>query len=219
VRPVGTCEGGPGRAPAASVADVTDNAHRTRPRLAATLLVVSLAALGCSASGATGSTGATASPKQALRSLARVWTSGHLPADGDGSSPFDTSRPTIHHLDPDLLEAVQAAARDAQDDGVPMAVTSGWRSRAHQQRLLDEAVRKYGSEEEALRYVSTPDRSAHVTGDAVDIGPTEADDWLSRHGTDYGLCQVFANEAWHFELATSPGGECPSMYPDSSYRS
>jgi len=101
---------------------------------------------------------------------------------------------------------------------VGLLVTSGWRSKAHQQRLFTEAVSKYGSEEEALRYVSTPDRSAHVTGDAVDIGPTDADDWLIQHGADYGLCQVFANEIWHFELATTPGGECPEMYADSSRR-
>ncbi len=122
------------------------------------------------------------------------------------------------HLDPDLLAAVEAAAHDAQQDGVTLVITSGWRSRAHQQRLLDEAVTKYGSEEAARRFVSTPDSSAHVTGDAVDIGPTAADDWLSRHGAAYGLCQVFANEIWHFELATTPGGQCPEMYPDSSYR-
>lgn len=97
-----------------------------------------------------------------------------------------------------------------------MVITSGWRSRAHQ-RLFAEAVSRYGGEQEALRYVSTPDTSAHVTGDAVDIGPTDADDWLSRHGADYGLCQVFANEIWHFELATTPGGSCPDMLPDSSY--
>ncbi|MFC7496505.1 MULTISPECIES: M15 family metallopeptidase [unclassified Nocardioides] len=127
-------------------------------------------------------------------------------------------RRTIAGLDPDLLTAVQAARRDARDDGVRMVVTSGWRSPAHQQRLFDEAVLGYGSEEEASRWVSTPDTSAHVTGDAVDIGPRDADHWLSQHGSDYGLCQVFANEVWHFELATTPGGTCPDMLPDSSSR-
>ena len=100
-----------------------------------------------------------------------------------------------------------------------MVVTSGWRSQAHQQRLYEEAVSKYGSEGEASRWVSTPDTSAHVTGDAVDIGPTVAADWLSQHGADYGLCQIFANEIWHYELATTTGGQCPDMLPDSSYRS
>ena len=32
---------------------------------------------------------------------------------------------------------------------------------------------KYGSEAEAARWVATPDTSAHVSGDAVDIGPSE----------------------------------------------
>jgi LAS superfamily LD-carboxypeptidase LdcB len=79
-------------------------------------------------------------------------------------------------------------------------------------------VAKYGSEEEARRYVATPDTSAHVTGDAVDIGPTEADSWLSQHGADYGLCQTFANEIWHYELATTPGGLCPAILADGTSR-
>lgn len=138
---------------------------------------------------------------------------------GNGThSPFDLDDPTVARLDPDLLAAVQAAARDASADGVRLWITSGWRSRAKQQSLLDAAVSRYGSLEEALRHVSTPDTSAHVTGDAVDIGPTEADDWLSRYGAQYGLCQSFANEIWHFELVTDPGTSCPEPIPDSSYR-
>lgn len=140
------------------------------------------------------------------------------PSRGAAGEPFNLAEPTIGKLDPDLLAAVQAAARDARDDGVAMRITSGWRSREHQQRLYDEAVARYGSEEEARRYVATPDTSAHVTGDAVDIGPTDADVWLIEHGADYGLCQTFANEIWHFELATEPGGTCPAMLPDGSSR-
>ncbi len=78
---------------------------------------------------------------------------------------------------------------------------------------------RYGSEDEARRYVATPDSSAHVTGDAVDLGPTDALSWLSQHGADYGLCQTFANEMWHYELATTPGGRCPEMHLDGTGRS
>ena len=83
------------------------------------------------------------------------------------------------------------------------------------ERLLDEAVNTYGSLEEARRLVSTPDKSAHVTGEAIDIGPTDAADWLIRHGADYGLCQTYANEMWHFELSTTPGGQCPVPRSDA----
>jgi hypothetical protein len=188
--------------------DHTRPGSSPRPRgpLVATVLLAALPAFGCAAT------------EQSPEGRAHVRPGGVPPADGRGT-PFDTDRPTIGNLDPDLLEAIGAAARDAQDDGVEIAITSGWRSRAHQQRLFAEAVARYGSEQEALRYVSTPDTSAHVTGDAVDIGPTAADDWLRQHGADYGLCQVFANEIWHFELATTPGGRCPDLLPDSSYRS
>jgi D-alanyl-D-alanine carboxypeptidase len=143
---------------------------------------------------------------------------GGRPHDGTTRGPLDTSDPTVGRLDPDLLAALQAAARDAERDGVRMVVTSGWRSRAHQERLFADAVRRYGSEEEARRYVSTPDTSEHVTGDAVDVGATDADAWLSRYGAEYGLCQVYANEIWHYELATTPGGRCPDLVPDASSR-
>lgn len=137
----------------------------------------------------------------------------HVPGD-----PTDHRQATIRRLDPALLDALTRATADARADGVTLIVNSGWRSRAHQEQLYLDAVDEYGSEEEARRYVSTPDASAHVTGDALDIGPTGAAEWLSRHGSAYGLCQVFANEPWHYELATTPGGDCPEMLPDSSFR-
>jgi D-alanyl-D-alanine carboxypeptidase len=105
-------------------------------------------------------------------------------------SIFDEHLPTIAKLDPDLRDAVQDATTAAAADGVEMSVTSGWRSAAYQQVLLDDATRRYGTLREARRWVNTPELSTHVTGDAVDIGPTDADDWLSRHGADYGLCQI-----------------------------
>lgn len=134
---------------------------------------------------------------------------GDVPQDRD-LTPFDTGHPAIGRLDETLLEAVQDAARGARDDGIELLVTSGWRSREHQQRLLEEGIEKYGSRAKAREFVNTPQKSTHVTGKAVDIGPTDAADWLIRNGSAYGLCQVYANEMWHFELLTSPGGTCPA---------
>jgi len=108
----------------------------------------------------------------------------------DRLDPFDDTHPAIAGLRSGLRAALQDAARDAEAQGVRIWVTSGWRSVAYQQELLDQAVQRYGSLSEALRFVASPDSSSHVTGEAVDIGPTEADDWMTRHGADYGLCQT-----------------------------
>jgi hypothetical protein len=135
---------------------------------------------------------------------------------GDGVTIFDAHLPAIANLDPALRTAVEQATTDAEARGVEMVVTSGWRSAHYQQHLLDEAVRTRGSLEEARKWVSTPELSRHVTGDAVDIGYTDADSWLAQHGTRYGLCTTYANEMWHFELVTEPGGECPPAKADGS---
>jgi D-alanyl-D-alanine carboxypeptidase len=141
-------------------------------------------------------------------------------ADGlipDGASVFDDETPAVANLDPSLLKALRRAATDARKDGVEFRVHSGWRSPEYQEQLFREAVSEYGSEEEAARWVATANTSAHVSGDAVDIGPFDATAWLSRHGAHYGLCQIYRNEPWHYELrleATSRG--CPRMYADST---
>ncbi len=122
------------------------------------------------------------------------------------------------NLDPALLGALRRAATDAAGDGVDFYVDSGWRSAEYQERLLREAISKYGSEEAAARWVATGSTSAHVTGDAVDIGPSGAAAWLSAHGAGYGLCQIYGNEPWHYELrpeAIDHG--CPPMYADPTH--
>jgi LAS superfamily LD-carboxypeptidase LdcB len=128
---------------------------------------------------------------------------------------FDDTYPAVAKLDPALLGALRKAARDAGGDGIEIYVNSGWRSPAYQEKLLDEAVSEYGSRAEAARWVATPDTSAHVSGDAVDLGPADATAWLSRHGAEYGLCPIYRNEPWHYELrpeAVDHG--CPPMYGD-----
>jgi len=142
-------------------------------------------------------------------------TGGWLP-DGVTLSPFDVSNPILSQLDPALLRAVQDAARTAQAQGVDIRVNSGWRSKGFQQRLFDNAVRNYGSVAAAAELVAGPDVSKHVTGQAVDIAPVEADMWLIANGRQFGLCQIYANEIWHFELATDQYGNCPPLLPNAA---
>ena len=153
---------------------------------------------------------------------APVDTASYLPGDADGLIPedqrptvFDDAVPAVANLNPDLLDALRAAAERAARDGIELRVNSGWRAPEYQQWLLDNATAEYGTAEEAARWVATPTTSAHVTGDAVDLGPDTALDWLSQHGDRFGLCQIYANERWHYELR--PDAEengCPQMYAD-----
>jgi zinc D-Ala-D-Ala carboxypeptidase len=194
---------------------------RRIPRiLVAGLLVVIAAASGYQLLASSSST--AASPIDVLRSEHRGLRSEHRgalgEADGavpDGTTVFDDAIPGVANLDPDLLGALRQAATDAADDGVEFFVDSGWRSPEYQNQLLREAVSEYGSEEEAARWVATAETSAHVSGDAVDIGPFDATAWLSEHGAKYGLCQIYSNEPWHYELrAEAFDHGCPPMYAD-----
>ncbi|MDA0178912.1 M15 family metallopeptidase [Solirubrobacter phytolaccae] len=128
----------------------------------------------------------------------------------------DSRKPEPVTLDPKLARAVADATRDAAREGITIRITSGVRTAARQQQLLDEAIETYGSEAVARQYVNTPERSTHVTGKAVDIGPTDAAYWMAQHGADYGLCQIYANEIWHYERVTEPGGTCPPQRPDAA---
>lgn len=141
--------------------------------------------------------------------------SGWLP-DGRTFSAFDTTEQPISRLDPALLKATQAAVTAAAGDGVTIVLTSGWRSRGFQERLFDDGIKQYGSPQAAQQFVASPEASHHVTGQAVDIGGDGASDWMIKNGPRFGLCQIYANENWHFELAADANGACPPLRPNAA---
>jgi len=222
-------------------------AHRIRiRRIRAAVLLVAIAAIASAlgyqlpaSSSSTGSSSSTAAPPIGVPRGDRRGALG----EGDGAVPdgtivrehrralgeaggavpsgttvFDDDVPGVANLDSDLLGALRRAATDAADDGIEIFVDSGWRSPGYQEQLLREAVSKYGSEEEAARWVATPKTSAHVSGDAVDVGPAHAAAWLSEHGAGYGLCQIYGNEPWHYELRPEARDHgCPPMYADPTH--
>lgn len=202
--------------------------YRTRPRWGriAGLLVV-VAAIAAILGGRVPASSSTtiAAPIHALRGELRDLGPDHRgglgEADGavpDGTTAFDDEIPGVANLEPELLGALRRAATDAAADGVAFVVDSGWRSPAYQEGLLREAVSRYGSVAEAARWVATPETSAHVSGDAVDVGPSEATAWLSARGAAYGLCRIYGNEPWHYELRPDAAGSgCPPMYADPTH--
>jgi hypothetical protein len=195
--------------------------RRGRSRLLVVLLVSGALAVALGHASWAGSPASTA--VQAHEAVAGLLGDHHGAlgvADGvlpEGVTAFD-DRAGVARLDPGLRAALRRAATAAADDGVEVYVDSGWRSARYQDQLLHEAIAKYGSAKEAARWVATPATSPHVSGDAVDVGHADATRWLSEHGAGYGLCQVYANEPWHYELrpeAVRHG--CPRMYADPSH--
>ena len=142
-------------------------------------------------------------------------TDGEVP---DGVTVFDDRYPAVTSLDPALLGALRRAATDAKADGLEFYVNSGWRSEQYQEQLFAQAVDEYGSETEVAQWVARPGTSVHETGGAVDLGPDDGQAWMSEHGASYGLCQVYDNEPWHYELrpdAVERG--CPARYADPTH--
>jgi uncharacterized protein YcbK (DUF882 family) len=141
-------------------------------------------------------------------------------ADGvlpDAASVFDDQYPGIYNLNPDLLAALQEAAMSARSYGIEFQVDSAWRSVKYQVQLFWDAVAQYGSEAEAAKWVASPEKSQHVSGNAVDIGSDDARDWLVEYGDDYGLCRIYQNEPWHFELRPEAKTDgCPRRYADAA---
>ena len=128
---------------------------------------------------------------------------------------FDDQYAAVANLDPALLGALRRATIGAGEDGVEVYVNSGWRSPEYQAQLLARATEEYGSSVEAARWVATPATSPHVSGDAVDVGEKDAAAWLAEHGDRYGLCQIYGNEPWHFELRPASADQgCPAQYGD-----
>ena len=182
-------------------------------RVAGLLLAVAVlaAALGDRSSSSSTASPYRAAPPRDERGGPFGEANGAVP---DGTTVLADDVPGVANLDPDLLGALRRAATAAGDDGVELEVDSGWRSPAYQERLLREAIAEHGSEAAAARWVATPETSAHVQGDAVDVGPSAAA-WLSAHGAAHGLCQVYGNEPWHYELRPeAAGGGCPALYAD-----
>ena len=163
----------------------------------------------------TTSSGAVA--QEVAQEVAQGSTRGSTQGDGDDAAiDAVVDELTAVGIDADLARRYARADAAAAREGVAMHITSGRRDAAEQQALFDDAVARYGSVREARRWVLPADRSAHVAGTAVDVGDTEAALWLGEHGQEFGLCRVYANEIWHFEVMPDGADRCPDLLPDSS---
>ena len=143
-------------------------------------------------------------------------------ADGvipDGVTVFDDKVPACRQPRPRSAQGpAQSGDGRRGRRGRGRTSTAAGAPRAYQDQLLREAVSEYGSEEEAARWVATPTRPRMCRGTRSTSGLSEATAWLSEHGAEYGLCQIYRNEPWHYELR--PGAVdhgCPPMYADPTH--
>ena len=121
-----------------------------------------------------------------------------------------------------LMVRFTAARAAAEKDGQRIYIASGFRTLERQKYLFATAVKKYGSEAEAAKWVAPPYVSHHPWGLAIDVNyPDEpiGAGWLEINGAKFGLCRVYENEWWHFEPVIAPGGTCPPLLADATLTS
>lgn len=128
------------------------------------------------------------------------------------------SQSATTEIHPVLLQRFEAASLAAKREGVDLYITSGFRTLARQEVLFERAVRKYGDETEAAKWVLPAPYSHHPQGLAIDVnypGDRPGAKWLEINGSRFGLCRVYANEWWHFEGVIAPGETCPPLAPNA----
>ena len=110
---------------------------------------------------------------------------------GNGSTVERQGKPIGAHI-AKQFDAMVAAAKK---DGVNITITSGFRSRAEQEKLY--AAYKNGTGNLAAK----PGTSNHESGDALDLGPPSAFAWLKQNAGQFGFKNKIASEPWHWSLS------------------
>lgn len=102
------------------------------------------------------------------------------------------------------LAAMVTAAEAALGPGV-VKITSAFRSVERQAELFEQAVRKYGSEAEARKWVAPPGKSNHNAGLAADLdfANPAARAWVHGNAARFGLGFPMSWEPWHIEPANA----------------
>lgn len=120
----------------------------------------------------------------------------------------------------EAAQAFRAMVAAAAKDGVGLVPISGFRTVDYQQGLFQNAMRRYGSEQGAAKWVAPPGYSEHHTGYVLDLGDTAvpaadvnpkfehtaAFRWLQQHAAQFNFEISFPKdnpqgvnyESWHW---------------------
>ena len=110
----------------------------------------------------------------------------------------------VDNLKPQFSRALQTMIESAPPEiREHLRIGSGYRDPEYQAKLYADAVRKYGSEGAARKWVAPPGKSQHGHGQAVDLsyGSPAAREWAQANAANYGLNFPMAHEPWHIEAA------------------
>ena len=106
------------------------------------------------------------------------------------------------------------AAAEAAGFAAPLFhLASAYRPDARQQTLYARALKRYGSPQEARKWVAAPGGSSHRTGRALDVhlgmendsknvaalAASEPGKWLRQHAASFGFA-LYDAEPWHIEF-------------------
>jgi hypothetical protein len=125
------------------------------------------------------------------------------------------------YVTPETRDALVAMASAAREQGVQLAVDSGFRSFGFQKRILQGLLAEGRPFLNAVRWTAPPGYSEHMTGRVVDVVPSDATfkdtpayRWLRRHAAAFCFTETyplgnaggFDWEPWHWRYDSCESG-------------
>lgn len=128
-------------------------------------------------------------------------------SESDGSivtTPYQDKNGNNVRLNPAAAQGLSRIYDLARAKGIDVRINSSYRSVEEQTRLWREALSKYGSAEEARRWVAPPGRSRHNSGGAIDMNLMRNGQKIAQSEFDAlireaGMYRPMAWEGWHVE--------------------
>lgn len=123
---------------------------------------------------------------------------GSLGLESGSTDDHHDHAPTTGGFNPEFNKNLQRLLNDYKGK---VTIGSGYRSPERQAQLFANAVKKYGSEAAARKWVAPPGHSNHNRGLAADLHYTDPSVIAAIHANaaKYGLNFPLANENWHIE--------------------
>jgi D-alanyl-D-alanine carboxypeptidase len=112
-------------------------------------------------------------------------------------------------------QALLKMVSQAQQEGVPLSIDSGFRSEQYQKKILEKYLNQNMDYLGLLQVVAPPGYSQHMLGNCVDFVPSELDFsksaqyvWLKKNAQQYGFIESYSEnntsginwEPWHWQF-------------------